>query len=91
MPCSHARCKAGKVEVAASINRENKQPFLPKVLQGTTPHIENSTELEKLVDKLRADADTEQCLMMWTAYADRELNELIVYCESNPKYEKLSI
>ena len=60
------------------------------MLQGTTPHIENSTELEQLVDKLRADADMEECLMMWTAYSDRELNELIVnqipkYCDSNPK------
>ena len=61
------------------------------MLQGTTPHIENSTELEQLVDKLRADADMEECLMMWTAYSDRKLNELLnvnqipKYCDSNPK------
>ena len=42
------------------------------MLQGATPHIENSTELEQLVDKLRADADTEECLMMWTPFADRD-------------------
>ena len=64
------------------------------MLQGTTPHIENSTELEQLVDKLRADADMEECLMMWTAYSDRELNELIVnqipkYCDSNPQIWKI--
>ena len=61
-------------EVGGKVN----QPFLPKVLHGTTPHIENSTELEQLVDKLKADADVEECLMMWTAYSDREFNELIV-------------
>ena len=51
--------------------------FLPKVLHGTTPHIKNSTELEELVEKLRAHADMEECLMMWTAYADRELIKFI--------------
>ena len=50
------------------------------MLHGTTPHIENSTELEQLVDKLKADSDVEECLMMWTAYSDREFNEFILYC-----------
>ena len=51
--------------------------FLPQVLHGRTPHVENSTELEGLVEKLRAHANMEECLMMWTAYADRELIKFI--------------
>ena len=43
-----------------------------QVLQGTSPHIKNETELEQLVEKLNAHADKEECLMMWTPYTDRE-------------------
>ena len=43
-----------------------------QVLQGTSPHIKNETELEQLVEKLKAHADKEECFMMWTPYTDRE-------------------
>ena len=48
------------------------QPDVMQVLQGTSPHIKNETELEQLVEKLNAHADKEECLMMWTPYTDRE-------------------
>ena len=32
------------------------------------------TDLEQLVGKLNAHVEKEECLMMWTPYADRELN-----------------
>ena len=37
-----------------------------QVLKGTSPHIKNETELEQLVEKLKAHANKEECLMMWT-------------------------
>ena len=48
------------------------QPDVVQVLQGTSPHIKNMTELEQLVEKLKAHADKEDCLMMWTPFTDRE-------------------
>ena len=32
------------------------------------------TDLEQLVGKLNAHVEKEECLMMWTPYADREFN-----------------
>ena len=56
-----------------------KIAFLLKVLHGTTPHIKNMTDLEQLVGKLNAHVEKEECLMMWTPYADREFNRKILH------------
>merc|ERR550534_898659 len=60
-----------------------------QVLQGTTPHIKDMTVLEELVEKLKAHADKEECLMMWTPYTDRGSNGKFISLEDNSDAEFL--
>ena len=64
--------KQGNVTHINTILDYSNQADVTQVLQGTSPHIKDETELEQLVEKLKAHANMEECLMMWTPYTDRE-------------------